>query len=98
MRKEIALEPLVGHLRHPYGLKECVAEIEQVCHNFCLIVGRLACCECTMLMTQLMSSGEALVSKLNSSGMRARHNQDYQIAGAQCSGPKLHLCCPMGCC
>ena len=30
MRKDVALEPLVGHLRHPYGLKSCVADLKQV--------------------------------------------------------------------
>ena len=24
------MEPLVGHLRHPHGLKECVADVEKV--------------------------------------------------------------------
>lgn len=30
MKKEIAVEPLVGHMRHPYGVKECVPEGNQV--------------------------------------------------------------------
>ena len=30
MKKEIAVEPLVGHMRHPYGVKDCVPEGEQV--------------------------------------------------------------------
>ena len=32
LKKEVAMEPLVGHLRHPYGLKGCVPDSEQVCH------------------------------------------------------------------
>ena len=31
VNKEVAMEPLVGHLRHPYGLKGCVPDSEQVC-------------------------------------------------------------------
>ncbi len=30
MKKEIKLEPLIGHLRHPYGLGSCVPDGEQV--------------------------------------------------------------------
>ena len=30
MRKEVVVEPLVGHLRHPYSLKDCVPDGKQV--------------------------------------------------------------------
>ena len=32
MRKEVVLEPLVGHLRHPYGLPACIPDGAQVYH------------------------------------------------------------------
>ena len=32
MKKEIKLEPLIGHQRHPYGLGSCVPDGEQVCY------------------------------------------------------------------
>ena len=31
MKKEITMEPLVGHLRHPYGLQGCLQDGKQVC-------------------------------------------------------------------
>ena len=66
MKKEIAIEPLVGHVCHPYGGKECVQDGKQVGRSLLASSPFPDCQPCEHVADRLAPYHEVQCSTLNS--------------------------------